>query len=132
VETRVATSLDEALAAANDIGYPVVLKLFSETITHKTDVGGVRLNLADADAVREAYHKIQQSVTALAGAEHFGGVTVQPMINLSEAYELILGSSVDAQLGPVLLFGTGGQLVEVFQDRALGLPPLTTTLARRM
>jgi acetyltransferase len=67
-----------------------------------------------------------------AGAAAFQGVTVQPMIRMRDAYEVILGSSVDPQLGPILLFGTGGQLVEVFQDRALGLPPLTTTLARRM
>jgi acetyltransferase len=66
------------------------------------------------------------------GAQHFGGVTVQPMIKLKDAYELIIGSSLDPQFGPVLLFGTGGQLVEVFKDRALGLPPLNTTLARRM
>ena len=64
--------------------------------------------------------------------EHFQGVTVQPMIKLKDAYELIVGSSLDPQFGPVLLFGTGGQLVEVFKDRALALPPLNTTLARRM
>jgi acetyltransferase len=125
VETRLASSADEAVAAARDIGYPVVLKLNSETITHKTDVGGVKLNLADEAAVREAYAAIET-----AGHEHFGGVSVQPMIS-SEGYELILGSSIDAQFGPVLLFGSGGQLVEVFQDRALALPPLNTTLARR-
>ena len=66
-----------------------------------------------------------------AGAEHFQGVTVQPMVKL-DGYELIIGSSLDPQFGPVLLFGTGGQLVEVFKDRSLGLPPLNTTLARRM
>jgi acetyltransferase len=81
--------------------------------------------------VRAAYRAIQSSVLKHAGAGHFLGVTVQPMVKL-EGYELIVGSSVDAQFGPVLLFGTGGQLVEVFQDRALALPPLTTTLARRM
>jgi acetyltransferase len=113
------------------MGYPVVLKLYSETITHKTDVGGVKLNLADADDVRKAYQAIESAVLLKAGAEHFLGVTVQPMLKL-EGYELILGSSPDPQFGPVLLFGTGGQLVEVFKDRALGLPPLNTTLARRM
>ncbi len=66
-----------------------------------------------------------------AGAGHFQGVTVQPMVKL-DGYELIVGSSLDPQFGPVLLFGTGGQLVEVFSDRALALPPLNTTLARRM
>src|SRR5512141_1763777 len=131
VETRIATSADEAVKAADAIGYPVVLKLHSETITHKTDVGGVQLNLADAAAVREAYNGIRKSVTEKKGAQHFLGVTVQPMAKL-DGYELILGSSIDSQFGPVLLFGLGGQLVEVFKDRALGLPPLTTTLARRM
>ena len=92
----------------------------------------MKLNLRGADAVRRAYEHIQASVTEKVGAEHFQGVTVQPMIQLSDGYELIVGSSLDAQFGPVLLFGSGGQLVEVFKDRALGLPPLNTTLARRM
>ena len=108
-----------------------MLKLYSETITHKTDVGGVQLNLRTASAVRRAWRTIEASVAKKAGAEHFLGVTVQPMIKL-EGYELIIGSSVDPQFGPVLLFGAGGQLVEVFKDRALGLPPLNATLARRM
>ncbi len=131
VETRVATSKTEAVRCAEEIGYPVVLKLFSETITHKTDVGGVQLNLSGEDAVRNAYRAIETAVGAKVGAEHFLGVTVQPMISL-DGYELILGSSIDPQFGPVLLFGSGGQLVEVYQDRALALPPLTTTLAQRM
>ncbi len=131
VETRIAKNEEEAVKAADAIGYPVVLKLHSETITHKTDVGGVQLNLADSDVVRTAFAAIRESVTAKAGAEHFLGVTVQPMAKL-DGYELILGSSIDPQFGPVLLFGLGGQLVEVFKDRALALPPLTTTLARRM
>lgn len=131
VDTRIATSADEAVELAEKIGYPVVLKLYSETITHKTDVGGVRLLLKDANTVRGAYNGIKTSVTEKAGAQHFLGVTVQPMLKL-EGYELILGSSVDPQFGPVLLFGTGGQLVEVFKDRALAIPPLNSTLARRM
>ncbi len=131
VETRVAVTADEAVKAADAIGYPVVLKLHSETITHKTDVGGVQLDLPDAAAVRAAYRSIEESVKARAGAHDFLGVTVQPMAKV-EGYELILGSSIDPQFGPVLLFGMGGQLVEVFKDRSLGIPPLTTTLARRM
>ncbi|HEX4227406.1 MAG TPA: bifunctional acetate--CoA ligase family protein/GNAT family N-acetyltransferase [Bryobacteraceae bacterium] len=130
VETRLAASEDEAVNAANNLGYPVVLKLNSLTVTHKTDVGGVKLSLPDSDAVRRAYRDIKSAVTEKAGEEHFAGVTVQPMASL-DGYELIVGSSTDAQFGPVLLFGTGGQLVEVFQDRALALPPLNTTLARR-
>jgi len=131
VETQIARTEDEAAEAADGIGYPVVVKLFSETITHKTDVGGVQLNLKDSSAVRAAWRSIQSSVAAKAGAEHFLGVTVQPMIKL-DGYEIILGSSLDPQFGPVVLFGLGGQLVEVFKDRALALPPLNTTLARRM
>jgi acetyltransferase len=132
VETKIATSPAEAVECAMALGYPVVLKLHSETITHKTDVGGVQLNLGDDAAVERAYRSIQESVTAKAGAEHFGGVTVQKMVRAAGAYELILGSSIDSQFGPVLLFGAGGQLVEVFHDRSLAIPPLNTTLARRM
>lgn len=131
VATKVALSEAEAVEHAEAIGFPVVLKLFSQTITHKTDVGGVQLNLRSAEAVRHAYRLIEQSVLQKSGPGNFLGVTVQPMVKL-DGYELILGSSIDPQFGPVLLFGTGGQLVEVFKDRALGLPPLNTTLARRM
>jgi acetyltransferase len=131
VQTCIATTEDRAVECASAIGYPVVLKLFSKTITHKTDVGGVQLNLKDENAVRNAYRSIKSSVQALVGEEIFLGVTVQPMIKF-EGYELIIGSNLDPQFGPVLLFGTGGQLVEVFQDRSIALPPLNTTLARRM
>ncbi len=131
VETRLAATPDDAVREAAAIGYPVVVKLNSETITHKTDVKGVQLNLKNETDVRTAYETIRKAVTERHGAEHFQGVTVQPMAKL-DGYELIVGSSVDPQFGPVLLFGTGGTLVEVYKDRALGLPPLNTTLARRM
>lgn len=131
VETVLATSVDEAIEEAARIGYPVVLKLNSETVTHKTDAQGVQLNLANDEAVREAFERIEQGVTDYAGEGNFQGVTVQPMVDLS-GYELIIGSSPDTQFGPVLLFGTGGTLVEVFKDRALALPPLNSTLAHRM
>jgi acetyltransferase len=129
--TLIATTAKEAGKMAAELGFPVVVKLHSETVTHKTDVGGVKLNLQDAAEVESAFKAIKKSVSELAGAEHFLGVTVQPMIKV-EGYELIIGSSIDPQFGPVLLFGTGGQLVEVFKDRALALPPLNTTLALRM
>jgi acetyltransferase len=132
VPTEIAFNEDEAVQKAETFGYPVVLKIYSETITHKTDVNGVHLNLPDETAVRKAYQAIETAVRERVGADAFQGVTVQRMIRLRDAYEVILGSSVDAQFGPILLFGAGGQLVEVFQDRALALPPLTTTLARRM
>jgi len=131
VDTRIAKTEEAAVKIADEIGYPVVLKLYSETITHKTDVGGVQLNLKNAAAVQRAWTTIQTTVEKRAGKEHFLGVTVQPMVELS-GYELIIGSSPDAQFGPVLLFGSGGQLVEVYKDSALALPPLNATLARRL
>jgi acetyltransferase len=131
-QTGVANTEEEAVKLAESIGYPVVLKLLSNTITHKTEVGGIQLNLTDVEDVRWAYRDIQTSVTEKAGAGHFQGVTVQPMMNLDGGYELIIGSSIDPQFGPVLLFGSGGQLVEIYRDRAIALPPLNTTLARRM
>ena len=131
VETHVALDIKEAVSIAERIGYPVVLKIYSETIAHKTDVGGVQLNLNNREDVERAFYAIEKSVTEKVGAGHFLGVTVQPMI-LRDGYELILGSSLDSQFGPVLLFGSGGQLVEILKDHALGLPPLNATLAQRM
>jgi acetyltransferase len=131
VDTRVAENEEQAIACAAEIGYPVVLKLLSNTIAHKTDVDGVRLRLQTAEQVRSAYRAIQSSVAEKAGAEHFAGVTVQPMVK-RDGYELILGSTVDAQFGPVILFGSGGVMVEVYRDCALALPPLNTTLAQRL
>ena len=126
--THVATSEEQAVDAARHIGYPVVLKLHSATVTHKSDVGGVKLRLPDDEAVHRAWNEIKNSVTP----GDFLGVTVEPMISADTGYELILGSSVDPQFGPVLLFGAGGLLVEVIKDTALALPPLTTTLARQL
>jgi acetyltransferase len=143
VPTVNATSADEAVAAATQFGYPVVLKLWSEVITHKSDAGGVMLNLANADAVRSAFAEIQRNASEYAKRHtgalrdlrtlngEFLGATVQPMIRI-KGYELIVGSSVDPQFGPTILFGAGGVLVEVFKDSALGLPPLNRTLARRL
>ena len=131
VETRAAKNEDEAVKHASEIGYPVVLKVFSETITHKTDVGGVKLNLQDERSVRSAFRGIKSSVTEKAGPDQFLGVSVQPMVRI-EGYELILGSSVDPQFGPVILFGSGGQWVEVYRDHAVALPPLNSTLAQRL
>ena len=143
VETKIAKNEDEAVKIANKIDEPVVLKIHSETITHKSDVGGVKLNLRGVAAVRRAFRDIQQNCRAsVPDADHktafhrnalqtFLGVSVQPMI-AHDGYEVIVGSSVDPQFGPVLLFGTGGYFVEVFKDRALGLPPLNRTLARRL
>lgn len=134
VRTEIALTEEEAVGAAARIGYPVVLKVHSETTTHKAKVGGVQLNLTREGAVREAWKAIEQSVRQKAGAEHFLGVTVQPMADPCDgsAFEVIVGSTIDPQFGPVLLFGSGGQSVHVYDDHSLALPPLTTTLARRM
>ncbi|MBZ5523682.1 MAG: bifunctional acetate--CoA ligase family protein/GNAT family N-acetyltransferase [Acidobacteriia bacterium] len=125
-ETLPASTAEEAVAATGKIGYPVVLKLQSEIVTHKSDKGGVKLKLENEQSVRAAFAEIQ---AAFPEAGVFGGVTVQPMVRDS-GYELLLGSSTDPQFGPVLVFGLGGQLVEVLRDTAHTLPPLTTTLAR--
>lgn len=132
VETRLAKTVKEAVQVAQEIGFPVVLKLNSSTIVHKADVGGVRLDLADADEVRHAWRSMKDTVTRLYSTADFQGVTVQPMLQINQGFELILGSAPDEQFGPTLLFGTGGAMVEVFQDTVVGLPPLTTTLARRL
>lgn len=130
VETRAAYDEEAAVAAAEALGYPVVVKLLSSTITHKSDCGGVQLNLLNAEAVRQAWRLICDNVTHLHGLAAFEGVTVQRMIT-HKGVELILGASTDAQFGPVLLIGAGGTLVEVLQDHALALPPLNYALARR-
>jgi len=131
VDTRLASNESQAAECAEAIGFPVALKLNSETITHKSDVGGVKLNLQDREEVALAFREMEKSVSERFGASQFLGVTVQPMVKL-DGYELILGSSVDPQFGPVVLFGSGGQLVEVYGDRALALPPLNSTLAIRL
>jgi acetyltransferase len=123
LQTFHASSEDEAVSLAAGIGWPVVLKLNSPTLTHKSDVGGVRLDLRDEPAVRAAWRAIQQAVSAA----DFAGVSVQRMMP-QRGLELICGFSQDAQFGPVLLFGAGGVFVEVMQDHVLLLPPLSPML----
>jgi acetyltransferase len=130
VPTVPCESAEMAVVAARRLGYPVVLKLLSTTITHKSDVGGVQLNLTEDAAVRAAFRTIESNV-ARHRADGFEGVTVQPMVR-DKGYELIIGSSIDAQFGPVILFGAGGVLVEILKDSTLGLPPLNRPLARRL
>lgn len=130
VVTEIAKTEEDALKRADAIGYPCVLKLLSKEITHKTDVGGVKLNLKDGNAVRQAFAEIRSSAEkAHPGA--FEGVTVQRMVKHT-GFELILGSLSDPQFGPVVLFGTGGELVEIYRDKALGLPPLTHNLSKQL
>jgi acetyltransferase len=123
LKTVAAKSLEEAVACAQGIGFPVVLKLLSDTLTHKTDVGGVHLDLQNEGEVRAAWHAISSAVSAA----DFQGVSVQKMSE-RRGVELICGWSRDAQVGPVLLFGAGGIFTEVFQDRVLLIPPLSPAL----
>lgn len=132
IPLQIARTADEAVKCARAIGYPVVLKVYSEKIVHKTEVGGVRLELRNARAVTEAFKAIKASTEVKAGPDSFLGVLVAPMVTDRSGYELVLGSSVDAQFGPVLLFGAGGTLAEIQKDCALGLPPVTSALATRV
>lgn len=129
---RSARTADEAVAAAREIGYPVVLKILSPQITHKTDVGGVALNLADEGQVRRAFSEIVNSARQHRPDAELLGVTVQRMVTAVHAVELILGAKRDPVFGPVVMVGFGGVAAEVFQDRALELPPLNERLATRM
>ncbi|MCZ2406895.1 MAG: bifunctional acetate--CoA ligase family protein/GNAT family N-acetyltransferase [Burkholderiales bacterium] len=133
VATRVVPPDPQAAAAeAERIGFPVVLKILSADISHKSDVGGVVLNLQDADDVRAA----AQAMLARIGKSHpqarLEGFTVQAMVRLKQAQELIIGASIDPVFGPVILFGQGGTAVEVMKDSAMALPPLNAPLARAL
>ena len=116
-------------AAAEAIGFPVAVKILSPDITHKSDVGGVALDLADAVQVQAAVEAMRGRVAEAASKARIEGFVVQPMIRRPNAHELIIGASDDAQFGPVILFGHGGTAVEIVADRALALPPLNMRLA---
>ena len=122
----------EAVRAADAIGYPVVLKILSEQISHKSDVGGVALQLESADDVQRAAQAMQARVARLRPQAAVQGFTVQAMVRRPQALELIVGSHVDPLFGPVILFGEGGTAVEVVADRAVALPPLNEPLARAL
>lgn len=125
-------SADAAIAAAREVGYPAVLKILSPDISHKSDVGGVRLNLRDERELRQAANQMLARVKELQPQARMTGFTVQAMVVRPLACELIVGTSVDSVFGPVLLFGQGGTAVEVLADRAIALPPLNRTLAREL
>ena len=131
-QPAVASSADAAVAAADRIGYPVVLKILSPQITHKTEVDGVVLNLASGAEVRAAFERIMATAARKRPDARLDGVTVQPMVAAPTGVELILGAKQDPVFGPVILAGMGGIAAEVLQDHALGLPPLNDRLARRM
>jgi len=125
-----AASADEAVAAAEQIGYPVVLKVSSDDILHKSDAGGVKVRLGDADAVRRAYDQVMQSVRAYKPDARVDGVLVQQMA--PSGREVIIGVNRDAQFGPLIMFGLGGIYVEVLRDVTFRVAPITLADAREM
>jgi acetyltransferase len=134
--TEPASTAEEAVAVAERLGFPVVLKVAATGVSHKSDLGGVKLNLPSAGAVARAFDEIVAAVARRVPDANIQGVSVQPMIPRAGAagdpIELILGVQRDAQAGPIMLFGTGGTLTEIYRDRALALPPLNRLLARRL
>jgi acetyltransferase len=131
VETAAANNVDEAVAYAKRLGFPVVLKILSPQIVHKSDAGGVILNVHTEAEVREAFSTLIQRATSYNPDAQIIGVTVQPMLE-RKGYEVIIGGKTDPVFGPVILFGMGGVGVELFKDYSIGLPPLNTTLILRM
>jgi acetyltransferase len=117
---------------ADEIGYPVAMKILSPDIAHKTDVGGVALALENAAMVREAFERILRDAREKRPEARLSGVTVQPMLRREDGVELILGTKRDPVFGAVIMVGMGGVAAEVIGDRVLGFPPLNERLARRM
>lgn len=129
-QTMVAHSPNEALLIAQQLGFPVAMKVNSRDITHKSDVGGVMLNLANAQAVRAAYHEITDNIQRNCPDAHLEGISIQPMIVKPNGRELMVGVTNDPVFGPVITFGAGGTMVEVLGDRSVTLPPLNTFLVK--
>lgn len=129
VETIAATTAEEAADAAERLGFPVVVKIHSKDVSHKSDVGGVELGLASREAVAEACKRIAARVLSALPKATIDGFTVQKMAPLNDAFELIIGVKTDPTFGPVIVFGEGGTAVEIVRDRALSLPPLNRILA---
>ncbi len=125
-------SANEALVAAENHGFPVVMKINSPQLTHKTDVGGVRLNINNAQAVRTAYGELVEEVKLKAPEAEIEGVVVEPMYSAQNARELLIGVTRDPVFGPVITFGAGGTEVEAMRDRAVALPPLNHYLAENL
>jgi acetyltransferase len=132
VQTRLAGDVAQAVQAAGEIGYPVALKIVSPQVTHKSDVGGVALDLDSPEAVRAAALRMQKRLSELVPGAQLTGFSVQQMARRPDAVELIVGATTDRVFGPVILFGQGGISVEVTNDHAVALPPLNSVLARDM
>lgn len=129
---QVATNAYQAIGLADSFGYPVVLKVHSEKITHKTDVGGVLLSLKSADEVAEGFDRIMENVGKARPDVRVDGISVQPIVRLENSVELIFGSKTDPVFGPVIMVGFGGVTAELYRDRALELPPVSPARLVRM
>ncbi len=129
---QIATNAYQAIGLADSFGYPVVLKVHSEKITHKTDVGGVLLSLKSADEVAEGFDRIMENVGKARPEVRVDGISVQPMVRLENSVELIFGSKTDPVFGPVIMVGFGGVTAELYRDRALELPPVSPARLVRM
>jgi len=129
-QASVVRSPNEALVQAESLGFPVVLKINSPDITHKSDAGGVRLGISNAQAVRSAYNDMLNSVQKIRPEAHIDGVTIEPMLQRPNGRELLVGLVTDPVFGPVITFGAGGTAVEVMGDRAVTLPPLNHRLVQ--
>jgi acetyltransferase len=131
VKTLVAQTAEEAVATSAEIGYPVVLKALSPQVSHKSQIGGVILNVCSKSEIKSVFGEIVNRVKNYSRTAEFQGVIVQPMIR-EKGYELLVGSKKDDQFGSTILFGTGGTSTELFKDVSIGFPPLNQTLARRL
>ncbi len=131
LKSTVANNVNEAVALAQGMGYPVVLKILSPQIAHRRDADGIILDIKTSDEVREAFATLIQRATAYNPKAQIIGVTVQHMVE-KKGYELIIAGKTDPVFGPVILFGMGGIGFELFKDYSIGLPPLNITLIRRM
>ncbi len=131
IPSETAMTADNAVRLAENMGYPLVMKLFSPDITHKTDADGIRLALLSEADVRIAFEQIMTSARSYNPDARIEGVTLQPFVSNPD-YEILLGAKKDPNFGPVILFGTGGIFTEILKDRAIGLPPMNRLLARRL
>jgi acetyltransferase len=129
VESISARSIEEAVAAAERLGFPVAVKVWSNAISHKSDVGGVELNLSTPEAVASACNTIRARVASALPNASIQGFTVQKMASVKDTVEVIVGAKTDPIFGPVMVFGEGGTGVEVVRDSAVCLPPLNSVLA---
>ncbi len=125
-------SAADALVAAENVGLPIAMKINSPGLAHKSDVGGVRLNIREPKTVRTAFREMIDSITKTNPDAVIDGVTIEPMLDLPHAREIMIGIAQDPVFGPVISFGTGGTAVEIFADNSVALPPLNEYLSQQL